>query len=75
VQTEKLDIGSASLVHTTYGPGIEDVALEYVEHSPDAWYSDRDVSIDIDADRARQIIEFLAKALRLAVTIGPSPTP
>jgi len=75
VQTEALDVGSARLVHTTYGPGIEDVALEYVEHSPDAWYSDHTTSIDIDAERARQIIAFLAKALGLAVTIGPPAGP
>jgi len=42
--------GSCKFTLTTYGESAhKDVCLEYVEHSPDAYFSDRDTSIDLDA--------------------------
>lgn len=73
MQTERLEIGDASLVHTIYGPGIEDVSLEFVEPASEPWYSDRTNSTTIDAAKARQIIDFLTKALGLPGAGGPSP--
>ena len=44
------------------------VSLEYVEHSPDAWYSDRDTSIDIDQDKAQEIVDFLCRHFNIQPT-------
>lgn len=38
-----------------------DVALEYVERSPDPWYSDTVTSVDIDREMAARIVEFLRR--------------
>lgn len=37
------------------------VELEYVEYSPDPWYSDTETSVSIDKEQARAIIELLTK--------------
>lgn len=37
------------------------VELEYIEHSPDPWYSDTETSVTIDKEQARAIIELLTK--------------
>lgn len=60
----KLEIsGSCSFVITRYGPDVApDLALDYTEHSQDHWHSDSDTSIDIDINKAYQIIEFIKKA-------------
>lgn len=66
VKTERLEIGgSLALEVITYEtfPGIEgppcDVSFEFIEHSPDHWYSDRETSVTIDAAMALKIIEML----------------
>lgn len=41
---------------------ITDVYLEYVEQSPDPWYSDRTTCVDLNAKTAKEIIEFLQDA-------------
>lgn len=38
------------------------VELEYVEHSPDAWYSDTDTSVNINRETAEKIIAALKAA-------------
>jgi len=40
-----------------------DISLEYVERSPDSWYTDTDTDIDIDEQKAKEIIDLLTKAL------------
>lgn len=54
--------GSCHLVRTVYGEGIEDVSLEYTEHSSDHWHSDCETSLTIDAEKAREIVAFLSAA-------------
>jgi hypothetical protein len=62
IETLKLS-GSCEFTLTTY-EGIEhkDVCLEYTEHSSDHWHSDTETSIDLDAEKAADIIAFLHKA-------------
>jgi len=53
---------SCSLVETQWTDTYKDVCLEYTEHSHDHWYSDSETSIDIDADKAAKIVQFLINA-------------
>jgi hypothetical protein len=39
-----------------------DVCLDYTEHSSDHWHSDRETSIPLNADKAREIVAFMHKA-------------
>ncbi|WP_163372894.1 hypothetical protein [Endozoicomonas acroporae] len=39
----------------------KEVSLEYVEHSPDSWYSDNETSIDLDKAMAEKIVTMLRK--------------
>ena len=41
------------------------VTLNYVEHSTDHWHSDNETEIDIDAEKAKQIIDFLQRKFNL----------
>ena len=60
MEQRKIALGpSCHFVATCYGNGIRDVALEYTEHSPDSWYSDREISLDIDRATAMEIVQFL----------------
>jgi len=66
MKTERLGIGGTlALEAVTYEavPGMKqyprDVSFEFTEHSPDAWYSDRETSVAIDAAMARKIIDAL----------------
>ena len=68
MKTERLEIGQTlALEITTYEKPAGDVRLygaacfEFTEHSPDFWYSDRETSVDIDAEMARKIIDALNK--------------
>lgn len=64
---EKIEISpTCSFVKTSYGEGVDDdISLEYVEHSTDHYYSDRDTSIDIDKQKAVEIIKFLSECFNL----------
>lgn len=44
-------------------------SLEYVEHSPDAWYSDSSKSVDIDQTKAQEIVDFLCKHFNIKPTL------
>ncbi|OGT92484.1 MAG: hypothetical protein A2286_05730 [Gammaproteobacteria bacterium RIFOXYA12_FULL_61_12] len=60
MEQRKIEISpSCHFVATRYGNGIRDVALEYTEHSPDSWYSDREISLDLDRVTAMEIVQFL----------------
>ena len=37
------------------------VCLEYTEHSSDHWHSDTETLIDIDKEKAVELVEFLKK--------------
>jgi hypothetical protein len=51
-----------ALVVNTWESFPTTVELEYVEHSPDAWYSDTNTSVDIDRETAERIIAALKAA-------------
>lgn len=65
---EKLEIGHDCHLEVQHFEGIPTryVSLEYVEHSPDAWYSDSNKSIDLDSTKAREIVDFLRKHFNLS---------
>lgn len=46
------------------------LSLEYVEHSPDGWYSDTHTSVEITPQKAREIIEILQQFLSAAPSEG-----
>jgi hypothetical protein len=35
------------------------ICLEYVEHSPDPWYSNSETSFDLEPAKIQEIIDFL----------------
>jgi len=47
------------------------VTLEYIEHSPEAWYCDSETSLDLTPDKAEEIVKFLVYHHQLPWT--PSP--
>jgi hypothetical protein len=78
MKVEKLKLsGSCDFTLTTF-EGIEhkSVCLEYTEHATDHWNSDSETSIDLDAEKAREIIALLHKAfpaLAAAATVQEPP--
>ena len=42
------------------------VSLEYTEISPDPWYGDTETSVDIDKEKAKEIIEMLKEAFNIS---------
>lgn len=57
----KLEIGgSCHLTRTEYGENVKpDITLDYVEYSSDHWHKDSETSLDIDKEKAIEIIKFL----------------
>ena len=41
------------------------VSLCYIEHSPDHWYSDTETDVDIDRDKAAEIVAWLCEKYQL----------
>lgn len=63
MKTETLEITpnckfEATIYDSPYPPSI---SLEYVEHSTDYFYPDKNTSIELNKDEAQAIIDFLAK--------------
>lgn len=55
--------GSCCFTLTTYEySDRKDMSLDYTEHSTDHWNSDTETSIDIDTNRAREIVAFMYKS-------------
>lgn len=75
MKEQKLEIGlDCCLVETTYGEDYKpDISLDYIEHSPDHWYSDNETSIDISQAKAREIIAFLQQAFGFLADSGAPP--
>jgi len=66
IEEEKFHIeGSCNLVVTKWQGIAPDVTLDYIEHSPDSWYSNTETSCDIDKEKAIGIIQFLMKSLNI----------
>lgn len=58
---KKLKIGKLAMVSTTCdtNPHWNSMAFEWSEKSSDPWFSDNDVSIDIERDDAIKMIDLL----------------
>ena len=65
----KIEIGpSCHFVSTTYAEGVRpDVSLDYTEHASDHWSSDVETSLDINEQKAREIIAFLEDAFDIGM--------
>lgn len=63
----QLEIGSTChLTKTEYSESVgPDITLDYIEHSADHWYQDRETSLDIDKEKAVEIIKFLQDAFAI----------
>lgn len=60
-----------ALVCVRYGDDIKpNVAIRYIEHSQDYWFSNQVTEADIDADTARAIVALLVEAFGPAVLPG-----
>ena len=55
---EKLKLGSSCWLEDDYG---DQASLIYTEHSTDYWSGDTETCIDIDKERAVEMIEWLQK--------------
>jgi hypothetical protein len=64
---DTLKLTKSCWLEHTHGYGIE---LCYVEHSSDHWHSNMDTEIDIDRERAMEIIQWLAEKIGLPETIS-----
>lgn len=62
-----LEIGKISVIASTYEnvPHLDQLCFEWVEPSPDAWYSDTNASIDITRDDAIKLIDALTAHFKL----------
>lgn len=63
----QVEIGSSChLTKTEYGEHVlPDITIDYIEHSIDPYYSDNETSLDIDKEKAIEIINFLKDAFSL----------
>ena len=62
----KLEIGrSLYLIKNEYETIPTDVGFEFTEHSPDSYYSDTVTDVDIDREKAIEIINFLKDAFSI----------
>jgi hypothetical protein len=53
---------NVTITHTTWDGTFKDMLeLEYIERSPDPWYGNNDVSIDIDKEQAIALIALLQR--------------
>lgn len=43
----------------------DDVSFNYIEHSPDSWYSAQETEVLINKEKATEIVSFLTKAFNL----------
>jgi hypothetical protein len=50
---------SCELILNTYDNGVHEATLDYVEHACDHWSSDTDTSINIEKDKATEIVNAL----------------
>jgi len=62
-----LNISKIGVVLTEYedAPSINSLAFEWVEMSPDPWYSDQSASIDIDKEDAEKLVRILTSHFKI----------
>jgi hypothetical protein len=58
-------------VRLTNSPYLEYLSLEYVEYSTDYWSSDTTTDVDIDREKAKEIIAFLEEKFQLNKLFRP----
>ena len=63
----QVEIGSTChITKTEYGENVEpSITLDYIEHSSDHYHSDNETSLDIDKEKAIEIIKFLQDAFTI----------
>lgn len=66
-----LPYSTAKFELTCYEHVASTLELTYVERSPDPWYSDREVSIQLTAADVDSLIDFLNTAKTKMVTNNP----
>jgi len=62
--TQKLEIGNSCYFEYCEYSGV---SLNYTEHSTDHWHSDSEIDIDIDEEKAREVIFFLKDKFNLDI--------
>lgn len=62
-----LEIGKIKVVETKFedAPQHNSIAFEWVEQSSNHWHSDSEVSIDIEKEDAKKLIELLKSHFEL----------
>ena len=48
-------------VNLSFSEFCDKVSLNYIEESPDSWYSDRECSIDIEPSQAKDMIRMFVE--------------
>ena len=65
MKEKRLEIMSSNcaFVLTEYeGSDLKDLSLDYIERSPDGYYSDSETSLDVCEHDAKKIVELLIEA-------------
>ena len=63
VITRKVEMSSTCSFEFTHYEGFKpDVDITYIEHSSDSYYSDSETTIDIDKEKAIEIIKFMKES-------------
>ena len=67
MEMTQVEIGaSCHLTKTEYGENVRpDITLDYIEHSSDHYHSDNETSLDIDKEKAIEMIKFLKDAFAI----------
>lgn len=60
MKTRSLKISDGLWIELMAGEGWYSLTFEYIEPSQDHWHSDQCTDVEIDAAKAREIIDFLA---------------
>lgn len=68
MKTERLEIGGSLAFESVKYAVVEgyqtppgDASFEFIERSPDAWFSDTETSVSIDESTARKLIDALSE--------------
>ena len=60
--------GTCHLTKTEYGENVKpNITLDYIEHSSDHYHSDNETNLDIDKEKAIEIIKFLQEAFTIEI--------
>lgn len=67
MESTKVEIGkSCHIIRDVYGGGAhQDVSIDYTEYACDHYSADTETSLDIDKDKAVEIVRFLTECYDL----------